>query len=102
MTDKYDERAAEIVIKYTNGYHMGAMPQVHVLLEMIAAALRDAVEEAFTNGFEECNKEIPGIEKEATAAAFADATKIVEDFECNSRWIPNGIADRIRARAQEL
>lgn len=131
MTDKYDERAAEIAIKYTNGYHMGAMPQVHVLLEMIAAALRDAVakEKEYWNKFEkgcgDCDCDLTkdllvnGIQKvkiyvaKGKREAYTDAATIalshamryakpINSAQEGANTIARRIAAKIEARAQEV
>lgn len=69
-------------------------PFPEYLMPKIEAILDEAIREASLKiSAERCKR----CETQGFAAAQEQAAGIANEFECNSRWIPEGIAERIRA-----
>lgn len=71
---------------------MGYPPKAEEMYEWILETLDEAVREAVRSSEAYGAGQVDGF-----SAAKAKAAGIAEGFECNSRWIPEGIAERIRA-----
>lgn len=81
-------------------------------LQVLTSLLSSALEEAHKEGFEFCNVEIPGIEKEAKADAYEECAKIVEEFpipkgfhevlEIHDKSLKGLIAEQIRQLKENL
>lgn len=111
MTDKYDERAAEIERAFLDGH---PVLKTMTIRSFIAAALREAVEETLKNFKPAIDWTLlqAMVDKKAKADAYADAAMIVHKRWERLRLSPTilqvellqleQVEEDLRARAQEV